>query len=269
MTEYMTIDDLKKVFHIGNDYRYDLCDKVIVNFGDSIFGNARPPKDVSTYLSNETGATVHNVAFGGCRMGKRSGNWDYFSMYRLADAIATGDWSLQDDAINYSDRTSYAETPLALLKSIDFNDVDAITIAYGTNDFTGKNAIDDVTNKYNTDTFAGALRYSIERIQSAYPNIEIILCTPTYRFWMDSDGAFIDDSSTRIINGSKLTDFVQKTRDVANEYGLTVIDNYYGCGIDNSNRTECFPSKDGTHPNETGRKMIAEYMAKELYKQFG
>lgn len=254
---------------ITDDAKKDLAGKTIVNFGDSIFGNARPPKDVSTYLATATNATVYNVAFGGCRMGKHVGNWDDFSMYRLADAIASGDWSLQNDALNYSDRTSYAETPLGLLKSIDFNDVDIITISYGTNDFTGKNAIDDVTNKYNTNTFAGALRYSIEKIQSAYPNIDIVLCTPTYRFWMDGDGVFTDDSSTRNINGSTLTDFVQKTKDVANEYGLTVIDNYYNCGINSSNRTECFPSNDGTHPNETGRQMIAEYMATVLINTFG
>ncbi len=244
----------------------DLTGKIVVNFGDSIFGNARPPKDVSTFLAAATNATIHNAAFGGCRMGKHTGNWNDFSMYRLADAIATGDWTLQDDALNYSDRTSYAETPLALLKSLDFSKIDAITIAYGTNDFTGGNVIDDANNKYNTDTFAGALRYSIEKIKSAYPNIDIILCTPTYRFWMDSNGNFLYDSNEYEKNGYKLTDFVQKTKDVANEYGLTVIDNYYGCGIDKSNRNEYFPSNDGTHPNETGRQMIADYMGKELIK---
>ncbi len=238
--------------------------KTILNFGDSIFGNARPPKDVSTFLATATGATVHNVAFGGCRMGKHIGNWDAFSMYRLADAIASGDWSMQDNALNYTDRTSYAETPLALLKSLDFNNVDVITIAYGTNDFTGENRLDDAANKYNTKTFAGALRYSIEKIQSAYPNIQIILCTPTYRFWMDADGNFLYDSDTYEKVGYKLTDFVQKTKDVAKEYGLTVIDNYYGCGIDSSNKDVCFPSNDGTHPNQTGRELIAKYMANAL-----
>ena len=202
-------------------------------------------------------------------MGKHVGNWDDFSMYRLADAIVSGDWSMQDDALNYSDRTSYAETPLTVLKSIDFNTVDIITISYGSNDFTGSNAIDDATNKYNTNTFAGALRYSIEKIQAAYPNVEIVLCTPTYRFWMDENGDFLYDSNEYERNGYKLTDFVQKTKDVAAEYGLFVIDNYYGCGIDISTRTEYFPSNDGSHHNAAGRKLIAEHMAQELYEAFG
>lgn len=249
------------------NYKYNLEGKTIVNFGDSILGNARPPQDISTYTANLTGATVYNAGFGGCRMGTHVGHWDAFSMYRLADAIATGDWSLQDDALNYSDRPSYAATPLALLESIDFNNVDVITIAYGTNDFTGGNILDDSDDTYSMNVFADALRNSIETISAAYPNIDIVLCTPTYRFWMDSDGKFLEDSDTKVnYYGDKTTDFIQKVNDIASEYGLFVIDNYYGPGINTSNRTEYFPANDGAHHNEAGRQLIAENMAKCLYE---
>ena len=68
--------------------------KTIANFGDSIFGNRRPPNDVSTALAEITGATVYNLGFGGCRMAKHDTNWDPFSMYRLADSIATNDFTV-------------------------------------------------------------------------------------------------------------------------------------------------------------------------------
>ena len=51
-----------------------------------------------------------------------------------------------------------------MLKSIDFNDIDIITIEYGTNDFTGGVNIDNPNNSKDTSTFLGALRYSIEKI---------------------------------------------------------------------------------------------------------
>lgn len=245
----------------------DLDGITILNFGDSIFGNARPPQDVSTFIAQETSATVYNVAFSGCRMGVHSGEWDNFAMYRLADAISNDNWTLQDDAISsasWTNKPAYFGDTLETLKTIDFNSVDIITIAYGTNDFTGSIPLDNNYDKYDTSTFAGALRHSIEAIQTTYPEIDIILCTPIYRFWMDSNGEFLYDSNEYKKNGCKLTDFAQKMKDVANEYGLTIIDNYYGCGIDSSNRTECFPSNDGTHPNETGRKLIANYISKEL-----
>ena len=42
--------------------------KTIVNMGDSIFGIFNPPFDISTYLSEKTGATTYNCGFGGSSM---------------------------------------------------------------------------------------------------------------------------------------------------------------------------------------------------------
>ena len=247
---------------------HPLNDKVIVNFGDSIFGNKRTPDDISTQLAEITGATVYNCGFGGCRMSAHNTNWDAFSMYRLAEAIATGDFSVQDavDVSSVSEMPSYFIETRNLLKSIKWNDVDIITIAYGTNDFTAGVDIDSETNIYDTTTFAGALRYSIEKLLGTYPHLKIFVCGQTYRFWMDSSNVFIDDSDTRTnTNGVKLTDFVQKTKDVSNEYHLKFIDNYYDLGINKHNRSHWFPSNDGTHHNPLGGKLMAEHMANELY----
>lgn len=197
--------------------------------------------------------------------------YDAFCMYNLADSVANNDWTLQDTALNYEGWTApklYDQT-LKRLKSIDFSEVDIITIAYGTNDFTSKKVLDNLNNAYDTTTFAGALRYSIDTISAAYPHIEIVICTPIYRFWMDEDGNFLYDSDTYELNGQKLTNFVQQTKDVASEYSLFLIDNYNGTGIVKDNRTDYFPKTSGVHPNAAGRKKIAENIAKELYKQFG
>lgn len=247
---------------------HPLNDKVIVNFGDSIFGNKRTPDDISTQLAEITGATVYNCGFGGCRMSAHNTNWDAFSMYRLAEAIATGDFSVQDavDVSSVSEMPSYFIETRNLLKSIKWNDVDIITIAYGTNDFTASVDIDSETNIYDTTTFAGALRYSIEKLLGTYPHLKIFVCGQTYRFWMDSSNVFTDDSDTRTnTNGVKLTDFVQKTKDVSNGYHLKFIDNYFDLGINKFNRSHWFPATDGTHHNKLGGKLIAEHMANELY----
>lgn len=243
-----------------------LVGKVIVNFGDSIFGNARPPEDVSTFLANLTGATVHNCAFGGCRMGVHIGHWDAFSMYRLADAIATEDYSLQDEALNYDDRTSYAEVPLTLLKSIDFNNVDIVTIAYGTNDWTGNGSrVDNADNLYDTNYFGGALRYSIERLLGAYPNLKIFILCPTYRFWMDENLEFTEDSDTRKESGNMLSKYIELSREIAKNYHIPFIDNYYDLGINKFNRTRYFNANDGAHHKKEGRILLAEHIAKELF----
>lgn len=232
--------------------------KTIVNFGDSIFGNYVAPVDISTMIANKTDATVYNVGFGGAQMSETSNaKYDAFGMENLADAITTGDFSLQE---NYCTKENRFTAPFNTLKSIDFNSVDIITIAYGTNDFVKGNSLETIKN---------ATKYSIETIQNKYPHIDIVLCTPVYRYWIDDTGNFIEDSNTKEINGIKLTDYIQLYKEIGKEYGLVVIDNYNGSGITASNRADCFTGTDTTHPNETGRQMIAENMANELYKYFG
>lgn len=243
--------------------------KVIVNFGDSIFGMLREPYDISTKLAKLTRATVHNCAFGGCRMGKHVySNYDAFGMYNIADAITSGDFTLQDQAIADTSATlplqSNFPDALAVLKSIDFSKVDIITIAYGTNDFGGGLTLDNENNSQDTNTMAGALRYSIEKILTAFPQLKIFICSPTYRFWMDGNNEFVDDSDTHISNGKKLTDFVESQRDISTMYHLPFIDNYYDLGINKFNRTQYFSGADSTHQNQVGRDLIAENMASKL-----
>ena len=245
---------------------YPLYGKKIANFGDSVFGNKRPPNDVSTALANITGATVYNLGFGGCRMSQHSANWDAFCMYRLADAVATGDFSLQNavDVDNVSGMPSYFKETRTLLESIDFSEVDIITIAYGTNDFTASVSLDNANDPKDTTTFCGALRYSLEKLLTAYPQLHIFVCTPTWRFWMDN-GTFLYDSDTHEINGKLLTDFVEAVKTVSNAYHVKAIDNYYDLGINQYNRSHWFPSNDGTHHNKDGGVLIARHMITEMF----
>lgn len=244
-----------------NNVEYNLEGKTIVNFGDSIFGNYKSPDDISTMIADKTGATVYNVGFGSAQMSENStAKYEPFGMKNLADAITTGDWTTQDAVIDSGNAPTAYKRCLPTLKSIDFNTVDIITIAYGTNDFKQGKSLEDVRN---------AAKYSIETIKNKYPHIDIVLCIPVYRYWIDDEGNFIEDSNTKEINGIKLTDYIQLYKELGEEYDLVVIDNYNGSGITASNRADCFTGTDTTHPNETGRQMIAENMSKVLYENFG
>jgi len=258
----------KAAYKAGED---TLRGKVIVNFGDSIFGNFRPPEDISTFLAQKTGAVVYNAGFGGCRMAKHGRFWEAFSMFRLADAITTGDWSVQDDAIGNPEwdcEPFYFAEAVEMLKGIDFHKVDIITIAYASNDLTGQNLISDSADPYGLHTFEGALKYSIEKISAAFPHLNIVLCTPIYRYWWDDNKNFLYDSDEFAFIGQKLTDFVRNTKEVADQYNLYCIDNYYNSGICKATISESFPENDNTHPSETGRRMMADNMTKELSELF-
>jgi lysophospholipase L1-like esterase len=272
-TEYAGVDSAdysykKKIFHI-TDVKKALTGQTIVNFGDSIFGKRRSPNDISTTIEEITGATTYNCGFGGTTAGTHYSNlYDPFTLHAIADSINSGSWTVQDNGITAGGTTIpeyFAET-VTLLKSIDFSKVDIITIAYGTNDWNfGTYPIDDPNNNKSINSYAGAIRYSIEKILTAYPRIKIFLCTPIFRYFLDSSYAVIDDSDTHLnTNNVKLTDFIAGLKGVAEEYHLPCIDNYYALGFNRLNRLYYFPSNDGTHPLYTGCHLIAENMAHAL-----
>ncbi len=265
--------------------RRSLAGKTIVNFGDSIFGlNSGTGTEVSAVLANITGATVYNSGYGGCRMAsylKADGSinepWDAFSMYRLVDAIVSGDFSYQEAAFGFNEPNmrAYFKTHLNTLKSLDFNKVDIVTISFGTNDFTSsKNNPKAVgENKYNTHALEGALRYSIEKLHKAYPHLEIYVSTPIYRTWFNSDKTAITGDSTTYKNkfGYTLSQYCEMIENVVTEYDyVTLIDAYRGTGFNASNRAEYYadPNKDLTHLGEKGRKVLAEHMAEIMCTQY-
>ncbi len=243
----------------------------IVNFGDSIFGNYVAPNDISSYVSNLTGATVYNVGFGGCRMAKHLENWDAFSMDSLADAIITQNFEAQETAlVNQSNLPSNFDSKVELLKSLDFNNVDIISIAYGANDFTGSNLVGSTPGTLDRDTFSGALRYSIKTLQEAYPNLEIVLWTPIYRYWVDDNGDFLYDTDSYVnssMGGYKLSTFVNMVKRVGTEYDLLVIDAYNESGINYDTRTTYLQS-DGCHPTLAGNQLLAKLLADKLLAKY-
>ena len=239
--------------------------KKIVNFGDSIFGITRPPKDISSYLATKTGATVYNCGFGGCEMSRHAdSNYDAFSMYRLAYAIANDTWTLQETAAAVSGMPSYFAETVALLKTIDFAEIDIVTIAYGSNDWNNGSPLDN-GGKEDMAYYADALRYSIETLLTAYPNLRIFVCSQIYKAFLNSSYEFVDDVTTHVNSqGNTAMDFNEKTKEVAKEYMLPYI-NDFDIGMNKFNRLVYFPSTDGSHPKPEGNMLIADNIAKNLF----
>ena len=229
-----------------------LSNKKIVFFGDSIFGMTRDDTSVAAYTSKFTGATTYNVGFGGCRMSVHpTTGYAAFSMWALADAITTGNYTTQDAQV--SSGVDYFSQQLALLKTIDFNNIDEIIIHYGTNDFTGNVEIDNSADDDDTTTLCGALRYAIQKIKMTYPKIRIFISLPIYRMW-DNTGAEAYANS----KGKKLREFGLAMADVASEFNCPVIDGYKALGVDSYNNAAF--SIDGTHLNDYGRQAFGEYV---------
>ena len=234
--------------------------KKIVVFGDSIIGMVRGDTSPTAYIANYTGATVYNVGFGGCRMSTHPSNgYAAFSMWALAQAIATNDWTAQE--AQKGSGSDYFPEQLAVLRGIDFNTVDYVVIHYGTNDFGGGVAIGQNSAATVTNTICGATRYSIETLLTAYPKLRIFISLPIFRFWDVSGTTVYSDTYTNSQNNT-LVQVVEAIRMVAQEYNLSIIDNYYGLGINKVDAADYL--SDGTHLTPIGRQYFGEYIGANI-----
>lgn len=240
----------------------------IVVLGDSIIGNIREETSVTSVMERELGKKVINGAFGGTCMA--STNRDLKSTYYedslnlaiLVDAIVEKNFMVQKSDINGSQfKLPYFKQGLMDLSEIDFEKVEILVIQQGTNDYNAGNPLDNPNNPYDKTTFGGALRYTIEQIQDNYPDIQIVLTTPIYCEILQQDGTYLDCAQLDFGYGS-LEKYVNLEKEIAQEYGITLIDNYNELGIDETN-VDIY-TEDGLHLNEEGRELLGVAIARQL-----
>lgn len=244
--------------------------KVLMCLGDSVTGFMPPPTDYPSTIAEETGMTVYNCGFAGCRMSDTHPNAAYrvFGMTHIADAIATGDWSEQDANVSGVEAETYPQQHLNNLKNVNWNNVDFITIFYGANDAGNGVPFGDSTGE-NIQTFIGALNYSVRRILTAYPKIKIMLLTPIYRYWVsdEKDGDEIDIT----IYGTSETRHYYAWGDAlierAKVFKLPYTDMYRTLGI-NTWTWNTYLKNDGAHPTALGNELIGCKIAARLLSEY-
>lgn len=243
-------------------------DYTIVNLGDSIFGNNEIPYDLGTQIQKCTWKKTANCGFGGTTARViPTGNMAPLGLPSIVDCIVSKDYSSLGTPAEWASKQEYRySTQTLLFPLIDFEKVKVITIAYGTNDWNSDTPLDNENNKFDTATYCGGLRYAIKELQTAYPNLTIVLFAPLYRYWSSSqDYSTVDDDSNTRTNSLnlKLTDYVTAMKGVAEEYSIPFFDNYHACGLNQFSAPNWL--RDGTHLNRTvGVELIGHRMAGEI-----
>ena len=226
----------------------------IVNFGDSVFGNVNNATSISGALQGIRGDTVYNCGFGGTMMEvfANEPGWETFCFYSLVDAICTGDYSKQWEELNSG--TWYPSdfyTKIRMMQTIDWNKVDVITIAYGTNDYYKSGVISG--EPFNVNYYTGAFQYSVKRLQETYPQIRIIAITPIMRF---VHGDINADDYNQSGNGT-LREFATALKETSKLMRIPVIDAFSELPVSEFNREYYYQVDDGSHLNVRGRRMFA------------
>lgn len=221
-------------------------DKVkIVVFGDSIWNEGRGTDGISEQVMEQLDVEIYNCAIGGTTAAvdgdvPEREEWDsrsFSGMVYVARGIIDADELMPDDAA------------CEVIKQVDFNEVDYVIVSYGLNDY-----FSDITvypkEYYDKSSYVGALRYGIHRLQKSFPNLEIILTSPTYCEWFKGERQF------------ELGRYVECARGVAQEMDVHFLDMYHALGKNPEEKMEYL--SDGVHLTSEGRTLYANSVIEYL-----
>lgn len=237
----------------------------IVAFGNAPFADDRDSEDgLANLIAKKTGATVYNCAVSGSYLASvwphpsaEESPIDAFNLYWLSLMTTTDDLDAfyKDSCAALGDACPpEAEEVFQTLKSIDFNEVDVITILYDASDYLAGHEMYSDANATDIQQFTGNLEASIELFQSHYPNTRIIVMSPPYAYGIDDNGDYIS-SDIKTYGQDVLSTYVIKQYASAVLHSVTYVDHLYGT-ITEDNAKEYLT--DNLHLNVKGREKIAE-----------
>lgn len=254
----------------------------IVLFGNAPFADDRDSSDsLANLIAKETGANVYNCSISGSYLAAQELNFDptvaamdAYCLYWLV-SLATGapiDNYYVQAAEQLGDKTpADAEEVINTLKTLDFNTIDTVAIMYDATDYLLGNPMYNDDNPTDPTQFTGNLEASLDVLQSLYPQIRIIVMSPTYAYAVDENGDYVSSDMYIYNNRDVLSTYVIKECYSANLHSVSFMDNLYG-SITEDNAKEYLT--DNLHLNVKGRKLIAKrfeyflnYYAKDYASQ--
>ena len=225
-------------------------DKVkIVVFGDSIWNEGRGTDGISEQVMEQLDVEIYNCAIGGTAAAVDGEapdreEWDsrsFSGMVYVARGIVDPDELMPNDAA------------CEVIKTVDFNEVDYVIVSYGLNDYFSDITVYPETY-YDKSSYVGALRYGINRLQKSFPQLEVIITSPTYCEWFKGERQF------------ELGTYVECDRSVAQEMDVHFLDMYHALGKSPEEKMEYL--SDGVHLTSEGRTIYAHSVVGYL-KQLG
>ena len=223
--------------------QYDIT-KIVV-FGDSIWNAGRGENGISEQIMEELNVEVYNCAIGGTSAAIEDDditleNWDSKSlngMMYIANGLIDADELIGEDAA------------CEVIKSVDFEEIDYVIVSYGLNDyFSDIKVYPD--EYYDLNSYVGALRHGIRKLQKNYPNIKVILTSPTYCEWFKGERQY------------ELGMYTESARSVAEELDLYFLDMYHALGDTPDEKTQYL--SDGVHLTDEGLTLYANWVIENL-----
>lgn len=221
----------------------DLSDWDVIFFGDSVIAFSTT-SSIPDAFSGLTGAHTYN-----CGRGGSSASMLQSAFPGIPSVI---DSFLSEDLTPFVNNFQIYTGMSDYFENSDENRQKCFIINLGLNDyFYGFPVKSD--DPYDPNTYTGALRMAIEKLQDAYPNAVIVLMTPNFTSLFNNGLQPLSDA------GDILPDYVAAVISICHEKNLPFYDSYNLLGINSSNYTEYL--MDDCHPNEATRYAMARGLA--------
>ena len=238
----------------------------IVVFGNAPFADDRDSSDsLANLIAKETGTNVYNCSISGSYLAAQQLNYDptlapmdAYCLYWLVNLAAgvpvDGYFTAAADALGDNTPPEAGEV-INTLKTVDFNTIDTVAIMYDASDYLMGNPMYSDENPTDPTQFTGNLEASIEVLQNYYPNIRIIVMSPTYAYAVDENGDYVSSDMYIYNNRDVLSTYVIKECYSANIHSVSFMDNLYGSVTEDNAREYLV---DNLHLNVNGRKLLAK-----------
>lgn len=232
----------------------------ILFLGDSLIGQYRDETSIPYLVGEELGMVVFNGAFGGTSLArlnledKSTFQKDGLNLPSLARAISYDDFGVQQSVYIREAATEHFGQVVDELEQVDLQNLQYLIIEYGTNDYFAGVPLENPEKLYDEYTFAGALRSSLEVLRKSLPDLQIILISPTYNWYLNTQ----ENCENKDFGGGYMPGYVNAAKEIAEEYGVGYVDVYTDFYPQKSHQDALIYTEDGVHPNEDGRKKIAQ-----------
>ncbi len=238
---------------------------VIVAFGNAPFADDRDSKDnLCNLIAEATDTTVYNCSVSGSYLAAQSlvydaetAPMDAFCFYWLATLAVGGpiDFYYENaEAALGADYPPEAKEVYETIKSIDFNEVDVITVMYDATDYLLGHEMYNDANATDPSQFTGNLEAGLEMLQTNYPHIRIIVMSPTYAYAVDTEGNYVS-SDMYTYGQDVLSTYSIKQYGSCSARSVSFVDHLYGTITEDNAKDYLI---DNIHLNVAGRKLVAD-----------
>ena len=193
-----------------------------------------------------------------------AGRLEELTSFKVKDYSLLGGMATRIEGDSFSDISLvsillYNEDKLSREMRDAIHDADYVIIAFGGNDHSM-----GIPASGEGESYENALLISVETIKKMNPGARIVLVGPTNGWGME-DGEYV--FSTELdFGGGKLGDYVDAMKKVAEKEGILCVDMLDAWTFCEDDPTRY--SEDGSHLTELGRRVYAEYLAKNIYDHY-